>query len=296
MIQAALVVQDDPGRTGATGSSGSTGETGATGPVGATDGATGSTGETGATGETGGTGATGATGQTANTGPTGETGATGATGETGETGETGGEAPVIVDEIGATGTLTSDQEVILVTDGGITITLPDATSSGVGEGKAYWIKDRDGNAAADPITIDTTSSQLINSLAGETGTFVLDQDRQTIALVSDGAAWQILSDDPGSGDLTGITTVSITSALGVDDGPLIDVTSTSITITLPAVASAAVGKTYHIKDTDGLASGGSGITIDGSGAETIDGELTFVLSTNFQSVTIVNLGDKWTII
>jgi len=104
-----------------------------------------------------------------------------------------------------------------------------------------------------------------------------------------------IDDLAARGVAEGVTTVSITSALGADDGPLIDVTAGSITITLPAVASAAVGKTYHIKDTDGLAAA-TNITIEGDGAETIDGELNFVLTTNFQGLTVVNLGDKWTVI
>jgi len=104
-----------------------------------------------------------------------------------------------------------------------------------------------------------------------------------------------IDDLAARGVAEGVTTVSITSALGVDDGPLIDVTAGSITITLPAAASAAVGKTYHIKDTDGLAAA-TNITIDGDGAETIDGETTFILSSNFQGITVVNLGDKWTVI
>jgi len=94
----------------------------------------------------------------------------------------------------------------------------------------------------------------------------------------------------------GVTTVSTNLTLGVADGPLIDVTAGSITITLPAVAFAAVGKIYHIKDADGLAAA-TNITIEGDGgSETIDGETTFVLVTNFQGITVVNLGDKWTVI
>ena len=97
----------------------------------------------------------------------------------------------------------------------------------------------------------------------------------------------------GSDDLD-ITTVAVTSTLGVDDGAFIDVTAGSITITLPAVASAVTGKVYHIKDADGNAGSGN-ITIDGNAAEQIDGAATFVLNVNYQSVSIVNLGDKWSV-
>ncbi|GAF86680.1 unnamed protein product, partial [marine sediment metagenome] len=97
----------------------------------------------------------------------------------------------------------------------------------------------------------------------------------------------------GSDELD-ITTVSTTSTLGVDDGAFIDVTAGSITITLPAVATAAVGKVYHIKDADGNA-GSSNITIEGNASENIDGSLNFVLNVNYQAVSIVNLGDKWSV-
>ena len=62
-----------------------------------------------------------------------------------------------------------------------------------------------------------------------------------------------------------------------------------------AVASATTGKILYIKDSDGSA-GASNITIDGNGAELIDASTTFVLSSNYQSVTLINLGDKWVVI
>jgi hypothetical protein len=91
-----------------------------------------------------------------------------------------------------------------------------------------------------------------------------------------------------------ITTVGTTGTLGVDDGAFIDVTAGSITITLPAVATADTGKIYYIKDSDGLAGAGN-IIIEGNASELIDASLTFVLTLNYQAVSIVNLGDKWVI-
>jgi hypothetical protein len=98
----------------------------------------------------------------------------------------------------------------------------------------------------------------------------------------------------GSDDLD-ITTVGTTGTLGVDDGAFIDVTTGLITITLPAVASAAVGKVYHIKDADGSADSVGNITIEGNASELIDASLTFVITVDYQAVSIVNLGDKWSI-
>jgi len=193
-------IQGVTGNSGQTGSQGGVGPTGSTGPTGigitgptgATDGATGPTGTAGIPGPTGPTGEDGATGA----GEDGVTGPTGVTGPLGETGPTGGETPVITDTIGLSQTLLPSQEVLLVTSGGITLTLPDATSSGVGEGKVYWIKDIAGVATASPITLDTTGGQTITSFAGTATTFSLNSDYQSIAVVSD---WQMVSGAIGGG-------------------------------------------------------------------------------------------------
>jgi hypothetical protein len=117
---------------------------------------------------------------------------------------------------------------------------------------------------------------------------------QTITVMSDGANWEILNDDP-DGPVYGVTTVSSTVPIAVEDGPVIDITAGSVTLTLPPVASAAVGQYYIFKDSDGNATAGN-ITIEGNLSEAIDGALNVVLSTNYDSVTVVNLGDKWIII
>ncbi len=240
------------------------------------------------------TGEVGATGASGETGETGATGSTGLTGVTGETGLTGGEVPAAVETVGSTGTLTAIQEVLVAVAGGITLTLPDATSGGVGVGKVYWIKDRDGLAGATPITIATTSAQTISSMTGVATTFVINQSRQAVTLISDGANWQILNDD-GPGNVAGITTEGATGTIAAAEGPIIDVTTGGITLTLPPVASVAVGQCYTIKDSDGNAALDP-ITIEGDGSETIDGELTFVLDTDFQAVGVCNLGDKWIVV
>ena len=66
-----------------------------------------------------------------------------------------------------------------------TITLPDATSSGVGKGKTYMIKDEGRNASAVNITIATTSSQTID---GDV-TYILDASGEAIMVYSDGSNW-----------------------------------------------------------------------------------------------------------
>ena len=66
-----------------------------------------------------------------------------------------------------------------------------------------------------------------------------------------------------------------------------DATSGAITITLPAVSA---GLQYTIKKTDSSA---NAVTIDGNSAEVIDGELTQVLTTQWDVITIVSNGTAW---
>lgn len=64
------------------------------------------------------------------------------------------------------------------------------------------------------------------------------------------------------------------------------------TVTLPAVPQ--IGDQYVIKDATGNA-GANNITVDG-GAINIDGALTYVLSVNYASITVVYTGPTWSII
>lgn len=70
-----------------------------------------------------------------------------------------------------------------------------------------------------------------------------------------------------------------------------DASGGAITITLPAVATSA-GFHYEIKKTD---ISGNAVTIDGNGSETIDGQTTRVLSTQYANLTISCNGTTWSI-
>jgi hypothetical protein len=91
---------------------------------------------------------------------------------------------------------------------------------------------------------------------------------------------------------TDVQTVTASSdTLGsTDHVVLCDCTSNAITINLPAAQS---GRQYHIKKID---SSSNTVTIDGNGAETIDGALTQVISAQYESITIVCDGSNWHII
>lgn len=63
----------------------------------------------------------------------------------------------------------------------------------------------------------------------------------------------------------------------------------AITVSLPA-AAASSGKRLTVKKIDASA---NAVTIDGSGAETIDGAATVSLTAQYQSITIVCDGSTW---
>lgn len=79
----------------------------------------------------------------------------------------------------------------------------------------------------------------------------------------------------------------------VPSDQLIAVTSTAAarTITLEDAAAMA-GRIVVIKDESGGAATNN-ITIDGKGAQTIDGAATLVMSTNYQAVQLYSTGTAW---
>ena len=76
------------------------------------------------------------------------------------------------------------------------------------------------------------------------------------------------------------------------DNTILANNASGITITLLAAATAGDGFKLTIKN---VGSSGS-ITIDGDGTETIDGGLTAILTTQYESITIVSDGSNWHII
>lgn len=90
-----------------------------------------------------------------------------------------------------------------------------------------------------------------------------------------------------------IRTVSANlTAAATDHTILADATSAALTITLPA-ASGATRRIYIIKKID---AGTNSVTIDGNASETIDGAVTYSLSTQYKYVTIQSNGSAWFVI
>jgi hypothetical protein len=89
------------------------------------------------------------------------------------------------------------------------------------------------------------------------------------------------------------TAVSITANV---THRIISVTAVPTTITLMTAASAGAGFVLIVKDSSGAATGASRVIIDGSGAETIDGNLTAEIASAWGSYTIYSTGAAWRII
>jgi hypothetical protein len=85
------------------------------------------------------------------------------------------------------------------------------------------------------------------------------------------------------------TSAATTSATAADYLILGDASGGAITINLPAVAS-NVGMILVVKKIDGT---GNAVTLDGNGAEAIDGVGTLAITTVNQAVTIQSNGSAW---
>ncbi len=93
--------------------------------------------------------------------------------------------------------------------------------------------------------------------------------------------------------LGNIQTISATTTLdGTDAVVLVDASGGAVTVNLPAAAG-VTRRSYVIKKTD---SSGNVVTVDASGAETIDGATTQTLVAQFDSLTIVCDGTAWFIV
>jgi len=93
-----------------------------------------------------------------------------------------------------------------------------------------------------------------------------------------------------NGQLEAAETITATPySPGINKILLCDATAANITINLPAV-NVAHGWEYIVKKID---ASGNTITLDGSGAETIDGAATLVIGTQWNAVHIHCDGVAW---
>ena len=107
---------------------------------------------------------------------------------------------------------------------------------------------------------------------------------------ADGTGGEILGAFAISGGISlNVETFTSTDTLDANNHVCLCDTTSGFTLNLPAAAS-HTGRIYQIKKTS---ADGNAVTIDGSGAETIDGSLTIILTTQFESITIVSDGSNW---
>jgi len=102
------------------------------------------------------------------------------------------------------------------------------------------------------------------------------------------AAWEFARLARTSLDFTPITSATYTVLLA-DHIVLADATSNAITLTMPSAAS-MIGRVVRVK---AISVAGGNITIDGAGAETIDGATTLVLSALNAKTALFSDGVKW---
>lgn len=97
----------------------------------------------------------------------------------------------------------------------------------------------------------------------------------------------------GEGLYVNVRSVSASGNVASNDyAILVNASGGAVTMTLPAAAS-STGQVVNVKKTDASA---NSVTLDGNGAETIDGAATLAWTTQYQSYTIICNGTGWSII
>lgn len=135
------------------------------------------------------------------------------------------------------------------------------------------------STSVDAVTLDPSGSETID---GQT-TWALIGVNAWIQIESDGTSWQVI----GRGGINVGAKTALYTLTYADD--LIQVTSGTFTITFPTAVGCR-GKTWNVKN-----SGTGVVTLDGNGAETIDGVATVALA-QYDSGTLMSDGANLMII
>jgi hypothetical protein len=89
-----------------------------------------------------------------------------------------------------------------------------------------------------------------------------------------------------------VTVTENTTLTGENFTVLVDATAANVVITLPAAADNE-SRLYNVKKID---AGANTVTADANASETIDGQATQVLTTQYQSMTLQSNGTAWFIV
>jgi hypothetical protein len=108
-------------------------------------------------------------------------------------------------------------------------------------------------------------------------------------LVYDAGLGQWVPETPAVTAAYTVRTKTTTYTALAGDVLLCDATGGAFTVTLPAAAG-VTGQSISVKKTDASA---NAVTVDGNGAETIDGAATLALATRYAAVTLWSDGSNW---
>ncbi len=179
--------------------------------------------------------------------------------------------------------LPSDGLVLAGSTGSYTVTLPAVAD--VVKGHVVMVKK---TGASGTLTIEGSASETIDGSAN----LATSTQNDIAALVCDGTNWQRVN-------LAGTAAQQSIAATAITDTATLTASQTRVilggtntyTLTLPSV-SAAAGLTFFFKKT-----GASGtITLDTPSTETIDGQATFAIATQWMSVELYSDGTNWHIV
>ena len=173
--------------------------------------------------------------------------------------------------------------VLLCGTGSYTVTLP--AIANVNLGHTIRIKKV---AATGTLTIDGSGSETVNGAA--TVTTANNQDTITVVCTST-TGWDVVgyaATVTATERVQTITTQTTTATVAATDDITIDTGTSAHTLTLPAVSGLS-GTVLRFKKT-----GVSGaVTIDGNGAETIDGAANIVLTEQYETAELFCNGTAW---
>lgn len=200
----------------------------------------------------------------------------------------------------------SQRDALLALDtsgGAVTATLPPAAEVATGRVFMFGVE---GDASTNNGTVDVHNSGTINGATS----YVMDTDEPFFTVYNTGSEYKIMSaygkfPDPQTftddvtldgGIYTPVTSIDDTDSpytvLATDSVIIADATSGAITVNLPAV-SGTDGRTIRVKKIDSSA---NAVTLDGNSSETIDDATTRVLSSQYDSITIVSDDSEWWIV
>lgn len=133
---------------------------------------------------------------------------------------------------------------------------------------------------------DTIPSNLL----GNTGDVFIKRSSEPLILKKKSTGWvNVVNKETESISSTG--TVTPTQSTTVY---LVDCSSGSVTLTI-ATSSLENGKEIVFKDTTGSSSTNN-IIVDTEGSETIDGQTSFTIASNYTSISLISDGTNWFII